>query len=106
MLRCAARAKSPIASEVAMTASMYSPPGGESAPHKLLTLPVLQAWVFNIMKASTPDVITRYFAAQSARDWDTLIALFADDAVVIDEGRTMRGIREIRSWRRKRRVGL
>jgi ketosteroid isomerase-like protein len=60
---------------------------------------LLEARVFNSMTASTPDVITRYFAAQSARDWDTLVSLFADDAVVVDEGRTRRGIPEIRSWR-------
>jgi len=44
-------------------------------------------------------VITRYFAAQAARDFDTLLTLFADDAVVIDEGRTRRGASEIRAWR-------
>jgi uncharacterized protein (TIGR02246 family) len=48
---------------------------------------------------SVPNVITRYFAAQAARDFDTLLTLFADDAVVIDEGRTRRGASEIRAWR-------
>jgi hypothetical protein len=33
------------------------------------------------MAISTPDVVTRYFAAQSARDFDTLVTLFADDAI-------------------------
>ena len=51
------------------------------------------------MAISTPDVITRYFAAQSARDFDTLVSLFADDAVVIDEGQTKRGTNAIRAWR-------
>ena len=51
------------------------------------------------MASSVPDVITRYFAAQAARDFDTLLTLFADDAVVIDEGRTRRGASEIRVWR-------
>jgi hypothetical protein len=32
------------------------------------------------MTSSVPDVITRYFAAQSARDFDALLPLFADDA--------------------------
>jgi ketosteroid isomerase-like protein len=51
------------------------------------------------MAFSTPDVITRYVAAQAARDFDTLVAFFADDAVVIDEGQTRRGTTEIRAWR-------
>ena len=51
------------------------------------------------MPASAPDVITRYFAAQSARDFETLLTLFADDAEVIDEGQTRRGANEIRAWR-------
>jgi ketosteroid isomerase-like protein len=51
------------------------------------------------MAISAPDVITRYFAAQSARDFDTLVTLFAIDAVVIDEGQTRRGASEIRAWR-------
>jgi uncharacterized protein (TIGR02246 family) len=51
------------------------------------------------MASSAPAVITRYFAAQAARDFDTLVSLFADDAVVIDEGQTRRGTNEIRAWR-------
>ncbi len=51
------------------------------------------------MAISTPDVITRYFAAQAARDFDTLVTLFADDAIVVDEGKTRRGANEIRAWR-------
>ena len=52
-----------------------------------------------IMVNSTPKIITRYFAAQIARDFDALVTLFADDAVVIDEGKTRRGTKEIRAWR-------
>jgi len=48
---------------------------------------------------SVPDVIARYFSAQAARDFDTVLMLFADDAVVIDEGQARRGAREIRAWR-------
>ena len=51
------------------------------------------------MTTSTPAVITRYFAAQAARNFDTLVTLFADDAIVIDEGKTRRGTKEIRAWR-------
>ena len=51
------------------------------------------------MASATPAVITRYFAAQATRDFDTLVRLFADEAVVIDEGKTRRGTQEIRAWR-------
>ena len=51
------------------------------------------------MTTSTPAVITRYFAAQAARNFDTLLTLFADNAIVIDEGETRRGTKEIRAWR-------
>src|SRR5215471_13948078 len=46
-----------------------------------------------------PDVITRYFAAQSARDLDAIVGLFADDGVLIDEGQIRRGTEQIRDWR-------
>jgi ketosteroid isomerase-like protein len=51
------------------------------------------------MAISTPGVVTRYFTAQAARDFDTLVTLFAADAVLIDDGQTMRGANEIRGWR-------
>src|ERR1700724_3827005 len=51
------------------------------------------------MGTATPAVITRNFPAQAARDFDTLVTRFADDAVVIDEGQTRRGATEIRAWR-------
>ena len=51
------------------------------------------------MTTSNSAVITRYFAAQAARNFDTLVSLFADDAIVIDEGKTRRGTKEIRAWR-------
>jgi uncharacterized protein (TIGR02246 family) len=47
----------------------------------------------------TPDVITRYFEAQASRDFDTLVGLFADDAVLVDEGHSRRGTAAIRDWR-------
>ena len=47
----------------------------------------------------TPEVITRYFDAQSSRDFDALVSLFADDGVVIDEGKTWNGATGIRAWR-------
>ena len=51
------------------------------------------------MAISAPSVINRYFAAQSTGDFDTLLTLFTEDAVVIDEGQTRRGANEIRAWR-------
>lgn len=50
--------------------------------------------------STDPDVLRRYFDRQDDRDDpDALIALFSDDAVVVDEGRTRHGIDEIRAWR-------
>jgi uncharacterized protein (TIGR02246 family) len=51
------------------------------------------------MSTTTPEVITRYFAAQAARDFDAFVALFTPDAVVVDEGRTWEGTSGIRAWR-------
>jgi uncharacterized protein (TIGR02246 family) len=51
------------------------------------------------MPTAVPDVITRYFEADARRDIDAIVALFTDDAVVVDEGETWRGIAEIRAWR-------
>jgi|SRR5579872_1423553 len=47
----------------------------------------------------TAEVITRYFAAQSARDFDSLVRLFTDDGTVVDEGKTWTGPAGIRAWR-------
>ena len=51
------------------------------------------------MADPTPEIIGRYVAAQAARDFDALVDLFADDAVVVDEGKTWRGKAQIRAWR-------
>jgi hypothetical protein len=50
---------------------------------------------------STPEtsVITRYFEADARRDIDAMVALFSDEAVVVDEGQTYHGSEEIRGWR-------
>jgi ketosteroid isomerase-like protein len=50
------------------------------------------------MPSPIPDVITRYFEADARRDIDGVVALFTDDAVVIDEGQTWQGVSEIRAW--------
>jgi ketosteroid isomerase-like protein len=51
------------------------------------------------MPASAPEVISNYFEADARRDIDAILALFTDDAVVVDEGETWRGIDKIRAWR-------
>src|SRR5689334_9884054 len=48
---------------------------------------------------STEDLIRRYFALDAARDLDGLVALFADDATVVDEAQTREGTDAIRAWR-------
>jgi hypothetical protein len=50
------------------------------------------------MSIAVPDVISRYFEADARRDVDAIVALFTDDAVVVDEGQTRRGIAEIKDW--------
>lgn len=48
---------------------------------------------------NVPDPVRRYFELDPKRDVDAIVALFADDATVIDEGATRRGTAEIRAWR-------
>jgi hypothetical protein len=43
-------------------------------------------------------IITRYFEADARRDIDAIVALFTDEAVVVDEGQTYHGTAEIRGW--------
>jgi hypothetical protein len=45
-----------------------------------------------------PEVITTYLEAHQARDLDTAIGRYTDDASVTDEGRTYTGPDEIRAW--------
>jgi ketosteroid isomerase-like protein len=44
------------------------------------------------------DVISRYFGLDAQRDTEGIVALFADDAIVVDEGQAYRGTTEIRAW--------
>jgi hypothetical protein len=48
---------------------------------------------------TTPMAITSYFDADAKRDTTAVVALFSDDAEVIDEGQTWRGVGRIRAWR-------
>jgi ketosteroid isomerase-like protein len=45
-----------------------------------------------------PDVINCYFEADARHDTNAIVALFTDDAVVVDEGETWRGSSAIRAW--------
>jgi hypothetical protein len=44
------------------------------------------------------DVISRYFGLGAHRDREGIVALFADDAIVVDEGTTYRGTKQIRVY--------
>ena len=45
-----------------------------------------------------PALITTYLAAHQARDLDTAVPFYTEDAVVTDEGHDYRGPAEIRAW--------
>jgi len=45
-----------------------------------------------------PPAIERYFESDSRRDVEGIVALFASDAVVLDDGRTWHGSADIRAW--------
>jgi hypothetical protein len=51
------------------------------------------------MKPALPDILNRYFAAQNAHDIDAMVACFAPDAAVRDEGRDIVGADAIRAWK-------
>lgn len=50
------------------------------------------------MSVVVPDVVKRYFEADADRNIDAIVALFSDNATVIDEGQERRGMSEIREW--------
>jgi hypothetical protein len=52
----------------------------------------------NGMPIDMPEPLTRYFEHDAQRDVDGIVALFADDAIVTDEGETRQGVAEIRAW--------
>lgn len=45
------------------------------------------------------DLIQRYFDVATSPDQEVWFDLFADDVVIEDDGRTHRGIAEVRAWR-------
>ena len=48
-----------------------------------------------------PAPVQAYFAGKRDNDIDAMLAPFAEDAVVQDEGGEMRGLAEIREWMRE-----
>lgn len=51
------------------------------------------------MSLPKASVITQYFEADALRDIDAMVALFSNEAVVVDEAQTYHGLKEIRGWR-------
>jgi hypothetical protein len=51
------------------------------------------------MNPQLSDILIRYFKAQNAHDIDAMVACFAPDAVVRDEGQTHAGADAIRAWK-------
>jgi hypothetical protein len=49
------------------------------------------------VSADLPDVIVRYFVLDAGRDIEGIVALFTEDATVVDEGITRHGTGEIRA---------
>src|SRR6266851_8260390 len=45
-----------------------------------------------------PQPISSYLVAHQARDLDTAVGYYTDDAIAVDEGHSYRGPREIRDW--------
>jgi ketosteroid isomerase-like protein len=50
------------------------------------------------MSTKLSSTLESYFAATNRRDIDAMIAAFADDAIVKDEGQEHRGSAAIRAW--------
>jgi len=53
------------------------------------------------MKADLPEILGGYFAAQNRDDIDAMVACFAADAAVRDEGRDIVGTDAIRAWKKE-----
>ncbi len=54
--------------------------------------------VREISPEQLPEAINTYLAAHHARDFDTAVSYYTDDATVIDEGRPYHGPGQIRDW--------
>ena len=50
------------------------------------------------MTVEVPRPVMRYFEADAVRDIEAILALFVEDAAVLDEGQTWSGSDGIRAW--------
>ena len=50
------------------------------------------------MSIPETSVIALYFEADARRDIDAIVALFTNEAIVVDEGQTYHGTAQIRGW--------
>jgi ketosteroid isomerase-like protein len=53
------------------------------------------------VEVELPETLARYFAAQNAHDVEAMVACFAPDATVRDEGQDHGGKDAIRRWQRQ-----
>lgn len=53
------------------------------------------------MKLRLPIILQRYFEAQNAHDIEAMVACFALDAAVRDEGHDIRGTEAVRAWKKE-----
>ena len=53
------------------------------------------------MKPNLPIVLQRYYYAENAHDIEAMVACFAPDALVRDEGRDIRGTEAVRAWKKE-----
>ena len=52
----------------------------------------------NNATATADEIVRRYFELDADRDVDAILALFSEDATVVDEGKQRHGTLEIRAW--------
>jgi hypothetical protein len=50
------------------------------------------------MSATLPEPLSAYFGAKKRHDIDAMLAPFAEEAVVKDEGQERRGLAAVREW--------
>ena len=50
------------------------------------------------MNLDLPEIIQKYVEASNQHDVESVLACFSDDAVVHDEGETLRGKKAIEGW--------
>lgn len=53
------------------------------------------------MNRDLPAILDRYFNAQNAHDIEAMVACFAPDAAVRDEGRDIIGTEAVRAWKQE-----